>query len=205
MDKAAREQTLALAAAFQAITLIADIARHGRADQSLIRICLQGLVQPYQADIEDLYGGRSELRPGLISLRAQLTHTRDPDVMRYAAALLHLENHLRRQPAQMQGIAAGLEKAQRQAEYFDGPTSSPVIAALAHLYTEHVSQLRPRIMITGEREYLEQPQNADLIRALLLAALRALAFWRQHGGSRLRLLFRRPAVLENVDALLTER
>lgn len=205
MTTAARDQVLALAAAFQAISLIADIARHGRADQPLVQVCLQGLVQPYQADMAHLYGGPAQLRPGLINLRAQLTHARDPDLMRYAAGLLHLENRLRRQPQRLQEIAAGLEKARRQAEYFSGPTSPPVIAALAHLYSEQVSSLRPRIIITGEREYLEQPQNADLIRALLLAALRALAFWRQHGGSRLGLLFRRNSLLEAVDHLLAQR
>lgn len=205
MTAAAREQALALAAAFQAVSLIVDIARHGRADQALVRTCLQGLVLPYQGDVASLYGGATQLRPGLINLRAQLTHARDPDLMRYAAGLLHLENRLRQQSARLQGIAEGLEKAKRQAEYFDGPTSAPVIAALAHLYSEHVSSLRPRIMINGERAYLEQPQNADLIRALLLSALRALAFWRQHGGSRLKLLLRRSALLETVDGLLAER
>ncbi|HEX5514857.1 MAG TPA: high frequency lysogenization protein HflD [Gammaproteobacteria bacterium] len=204
MKKTDRDQALALAAAFQAISLVVDIARHGRADPVLVRACLQGLVQPYHADLANLYGGTSQLRPGLLALRAQLTHARDVDFMRYAAGLLHLENRLRRQPGRLGEIAAGLERVRRQAEYFEGPASGPVIAALGHLYSEHVSTLRPRIMVTGEREYLEQPRNTDLIRALLLAALRALAFWRQHGGSRLKLLFRRTATLQAVETLLAE-
>lgn len=205
MNKAIRHQTLALAAAFQAISLIVDIARRGRADQALVKVCLQGLLQPYEGDVETLYGGTAALRPGLINLRAQLSHVRDPEQMRYAAVLLHLENRLRRQPKRLQAIAQGLEKVRRQASYFDGETNGPVIAALAHLYSEQVSTLRPRVLVTGERAYLEQPQNADLIRALLLAALRALAFWRQHGGSRLGLLLRRSALLGTVDGLLAER
>lgn len=201
MTPADRNQALALAAAFQAVSVVIDIARHGRTNTALVRTCLQGLVQPYQSDLAGLYG-IEQLRPGLIALQAQLTHPQDPHFTRYAVMLLHLESRLRRQPDRLQGIAAGLERVRRQVEYFGGADSGPVIAALAHLYSEHVSTLRPRILITGERAYLEQAQNAELIRALLLSALRALSFWRQHGGSRFGLILRRWRVLRAVAELL---
>ena len=35
------------------------------------------------------------------------------------------------------------------------------------------------------------PQNADLIRALLLAGIRAAFVWRQSGGARWKLIFQR--------------
>lgn len=201
MTPADRNQALALAAAFQAVSVVIDIARHGRTNTALVRACLQGLVQPYQADMASLYGVE-QLRPGLIALQAQLTHPQDADFTRYAVMLLHLESRLRRQPDRLQGIATGLERVRRQVEYFGGSDSGPVIAALAHLYSEHVSTLRPRILVTGERTYLEQTQNAELIRALLLSALRALSFWRLHGGSRLSLVLRRRRVLRAVEELL---
>jgi high frequency lysogenization protein len=200
-----RDQVLALAAAFQAISVVVDIARHGRADGALVRSCLQGLIQPYRPDLAGLYGGIGQLRPGLIALRAQLTHAQDREFTRYAVVMLHLESRLRRQPARLEAIGAGLERVRRQAEYFDDLDSGPVIAALAHLYSEHISVLRPRIMVMGERAYLEQAQNADLIRALLLAALRAFSFWHQKGGSRIGLIFRRGGMLRTLDALLAAR
>lgn len=204
MKGTSREQLLALAAALQAISLVSDIARHGRIDSVLVRSCLQGLIRPYQGNISALYGGAAQLRPGLIALRAQLTDARDPDLTRYAIVLLHLEKRLQRQPDRLQGIANGLDRARRQAEYFDDSCSGPVVAALAHLYAEHVSTMRPRIMVSGEREHLQQIQNADLIRALLLSALRAISFWRQHGGSRVALLLRRKAMLHMLDAMLKQ-
>lgn len=197
-----RDQVLALAAAFQAISLVLDIAHRGRADGALVRSCLQGLVRPYQPNLAYLYGGVEQLRPGLITLRAQLGHAQDREFTRYAVVLLHLEGRLRRQPGRLEAVGAGLERTRRQAEYFDDINSGPVIAALAHLYSEQISPLRPRVMVTGERAYLEQAQNADLIRALLLAALRAFSFWREKGGSRLSLILRRRAVLQTADALL---
>jgi high frequency lysogenization protein len=199
------DQALALAAAFQAISVVVDIARHGRSDLALVRSCLQGLVMPFQPDIASLYGGLEQLRPGLIALRAQLTNPQDREFTRYAIALLHLESRLRRQPERLQSISAGLERIRRQSEYFADINSGPVVAALAHLYGEQVSTLRPRIMVTGERAYLEQAQNADLIRALLLAAVRAFSFWRHKGGSRLALVFQRRALLRTIGDLLSER
>jgi len=202
MRNPTQDQLIALAAAFQAVSLVADLARHGRIDPMLAQACMQGLIQPYQGSLRGLYGDPSQLRPGLIALRAQLTEARDPDLTRYTLVLLHLERRLQRQPQRLQGIANGLERVRRQAEYFDNVNSSPVIAALAHLYAEHISTLRPRVLISGEREHLEQPKNADMIRALLLSAIRAISFWRQQGGSRLTLLFRRKPLLQMLDTLI---
>lgn len=202
MNRARKEQAVALAAAFQALSLVGDVARRGRADAALARTCLQGLVLPVGSDLAQLYGGVSQLRPGLIVVRAELTRPQDMNLTRRAVALLHLERRLSRHTERLREIAAGLDRVRRQAAYFDGLDSGPVVAAFAHLYSQHVSTLRPRIIVTGERPYLEQAQNADLIRALLLAALRAFSFWRQQGGSRIGLIFHRRELLQTVEALL---
>jgi high frequency lysogenization protein len=49
---------------------------------------------------------------------------------------------------------------------------------------------------------LENPDNQNLIRALLLAAIRAAVLWRQCGGRRLSLFLRRSALLEAASGLL---
>jgi len=196
------QQTAALAAAFQALTLIIDIARRGRADPTLVSTCMQGLLKPYQPNVAALYGGVRALRPGMVALRAQLERPKDVELTRYAIALLHLESKLRKQPERLQAITAGLERARRQIEFFGGQPSAGTYAALASLYSEQISDLRPRIMIAGERSHLEQTSNTDLIRALLLAAIRAISLWRDRGGSRLDLLFRRRRMLTAVNELL---
>lgn len=196
------QQVAALAAAFQALTLIIDIARRGRADPALVNACLHGLLKPYQPNVAALYGGVRALRTGLLALREQLDRPKDMDLTRYAVAVLHLERKLRNQPARLQAIAAGLERARRQLEFFGGQPSPATFGALASLYVEHVSDLRPRIMIAGERLHLERPHNVDQIRALLLAAIRAISFWREQGGSRLDLLFRRRRLLGAINELL---
>lgn len=185
------QQVIALGAAFQAVGQVVEIARRGRADPALVNICLQGLLRPYEPDLARLYGGIRPLRPGLALLIEQLTQPKDMEITRYVIALLHLEKRLAGQPQRLRAMAADLEHARRQATFFEGLSSGSTQAALGRIYSEHVSTLRPRILVMGERAYLEQPHNTDTIRALLLAAIRAISLWRKHGGSRLHLLLRR--------------
>lgn len=188
-------QTVALGALFQCLLTISMVARRGHADPALVQTCLSGLLRPYQDDLEALYGGRFALRPGLESLAEQLTQPRDVELTRYAVTLLHLEKRLSRQPTRLAALARGLAHAQRQAEYFDSLNVRPIIQHLASLYSEQISPLRPRVLVQGTRPFLEDPHNAELIRALLLAAIRAVSLWREAGGRRWQLLLRRHKLL----------
>jgi high frequency lysogenization protein len=52
-----------------------------------------------------------------------------------------------------------------------------------------------RIKVTGSAQHLQNPQNADIIRALLLSGIRAAFLWRQMGGRRWKLLLQRGKLL----------
>ena len=54
----------------------------------------------------------------------------------------------------------------------------------ADLYSSIISPNFPKLIIFGEEEYLQRIDNQELIRALLLAAIRAIVLWRQVGGRR---------------------
>jgi high frequency lysogenization protein len=57
-------------------------------------------------------------------------------------------------------------------------------------------------MVSGENSYLESPDMANKVRALLLAGIRAAVLWRQCGGSRWQLLFKRRAIIKAAETLL---
>jgi high frequency lysogenization protein len=78
---------------------------------------------------------------------------------------------------------------QRQLQHF--PVTHPtILARLADIYSAHLSNLKPRITVVGNPLYLQQPAQAQRVRALLLAATRAAVLWHQLGGRRRHLLFR---------------
>jgi high frequency lysogenization protein len=87
-----------------------------------------------------------------------------------------------------------------QAAHF-GVAHDNVLAGLAELYQNSISQLRPRIIVMGEQHYLENPANANKIRVLLLAGIRSAWLWRQCGGSRLGFLLNRRKLREEARRL----
>jgi high frequency lysogenization protein len=101
----------------------------------------------------------------------------------------------------LQKIANGIERAQSQAEHFS-ITHDNVIASLADIYSETISTLRPRVMVNGEHNHLANSDNANKIRALLLAAMRSAVLWHQNGGSRWQVMFNRKSFVQEAEKIL---
>lgn len=199
-----QDQALALAALYQALGQVRRVAGEGRSDEGLVAVCLRGLIEEYRDQgIAAVYGGGTSLRDGLERLHTQLANPRDMELTRYAVIILHLERKLVKHRPMLARLGEGLAQARQQADYFS-PTHENVIGRLADLYADTVSQLTPRVMVHGKREWLEDPRHANLIRAMLLSAVRAATFWRQAGGGRLRLVFGRGRLQKTAHRLLEQ-
>lgn len=198
MQYTQRDKTLALAGVFQAARLVQQIARSGMVDQEVFTASINSVLKIDAASPEDVYDGAQNLSHGCKVLLAQLGSSdsrpdnkpRDIEVTKYVISILVLERKLAKRPDLMQKIAAGVEKAAAQAEHFSS-THDNVIANLADIYSETVSTLKPRVMVNGEHNHLANQDNANKIRALLLAAIRSAVLWRQCGGSRWQILLSR--------------
>jgi len=197
MIKTLSNQTIALAGLTQAVQLVRDIARAGSADPDDLETCIASLLRINADSVPEVYGGLKRLKSGLTLLERQLgaPESVDTELARYAAALLYLENKYRRQDAMCKAVRLGLERATVQTAHF-GALHENVLASLADLYQNNISQLSPRIVVVGEQAYLENPANANKIRALLLAGIRSAWLWRQCGGSRLGFLLNRRKLRE---------
>ncbi|AOU98108.1 lysogenization regulator HflD [Acidihalobacter yilgarnensis] len=204
MEKNLRNRTLALAAVFQCAADADRLARTGTLDEGALKPLIGSLLTRDSDSLEAVYGGIANLRPGLQILKAQLDpqeRVRALEIMRYAVSLLHLERRLAKHPEMLERLGKGIDGAQRQAEYFE-PGHENVIAGLAGLYRETISELGPRIIVRGEQSHLANEAVASRIRVLLLAGIRAAVLWRQAGGTRLRLLFARKPMLREAERLL---
>lgn len=205
MSKTLNDRTLALAGAFQAIHLVSQVARRGLVDTLQFEASINSLFVTDPGTTLDVYGDSIQnLREGLIVLRNQLggdASQRDVELTRYLIALLHLERKLSKRRDLLNIISKGLEKTAKQAEHFSN-THANVIASLADIYVNTISTLTPRIMVSGEHGHLQNPDNANKVRALLLAGMRSAVLWRQSGGNRLQLLFQRHAIRSEAERLL---
>lgn len=201
MPQTDHDRAIALAGMMQAIDLVRTIAQHGQTNADDTETCLNSLIQIDAASSAAIYGGVARLRTGLRLLEQQLEQPRDMELTRYAIALLGLERKLARRTDLLAALRAGLEEAIRNLSHFPVAHSN-TIARFADLYLNSLSTLTPRIMVNGDPIHLNNPDNANRIRALLLAGIRAAILWRQSGGGRLTLLLRRNPLLRETRRLL---
>jgi high frequency lysogenization protein len=200
-----RDRCIALAGVFQAAGLASQVARHGMADSDAMESSLHSLFQVDAASVEDVYGGLTGIADGLKTLREQLIgqKARNIDITRYVISLLHLEKKLSKQQTMLQRLSEGINSATRQLEHY--PLLHPnILAAMADLYSETISNLRPRIMIQGEPLHLQNTENVNRIRALLLSGIRSAMLWRQCGGNRFQILLGRKRLTGTANALYLE-
>lgn len=196
------DRVLALAGLHQAVYLVQQVARHGSADPGPLETSIESLFKIDADSTEQVFGGASGVQRGLRVLLQQLDRQqRDLEITRYTVCLLYLERKLSRRKDLMQIVVEGVETASGQLEYFSA-THANVLAKLADIYSNTVSTLSPRIMVTGTPAHLNNRTNANRIRALLLAGMRAAVLWRQLGGNRLQLLLGRERLAASAARLL---
>jgi len=209
VEATTRNRTLALAALFQNIDGVMQIARTGRVEDELYTSALNSLLLDNTQRIEDLYGGLGKMRVGLRALNNQLGgainaangEAKDLDATRYSINILYLERKLAQDDSIFQRVLDGIGEIQHLLDELD-ITHPTITTRLAELYTQTISKLGPRIIIKGEQAYLSSPENAARIRVLLMAGIRAALLWQQAGGNRWKLLFGRGAMQLEASQLL---
>ena len=206
MKHSRRDLTLAIAGVFQAATLVKQIANTGMANSAVIEASLETLFK-FEADsVEEVYGGVAGVGAGIRELARQLGSARgerDLEITRYVISMLVLEKKLSANASMLDQIASTLDNIKASLDYFSLMHENTVLK-LGQLYKDTVSNLSPRIIVSGEQTHLSNENNASRIRALLLAGLRSAILWRQCGGSRWSLLFNRKRYETESTLLLRE-
>ncbi len=182
---------LALAGIFQALSLVRDLAREGDCDAEAMEASLASVFKLESDSAAEVFGGYSGVRRGLRVLIEQVDGDgeRDLPMFHMLIGVLKLERSLARNQAATRRLGDDLAGMQRQLQHF-AVGHATIIARLADIYATNLSALKPRITVVGNPLYLQQPAQAQRVRALLLAAVRAAALWHQLGGRRWNLLFR---------------
>lgn len=201
--KSDRDRCIALAGVFQAANLAAQIAERGTCDADAMEASIHSLFKIDAESTEDVYGGLAGLDTGLRLIQRQLGEKRADNVhvTQYVISLLHLERKLQKKTTMLQQIREGIELATQRAEHFH-QLHPNILAQLADIYSNSISLLQPRIMVQGDPMHLQNSENVNRIRALLLAGIRSAMLWRQCGGSRWQILLRRQRLAEQARRLL---
>jgi len=199
------QRVAALAAILQPVSLVHAIARTGQCNPSYFAYAMAALFTKGDHAIALYDNNPTHLDEGLKLIEKLFGGDISPDdakpLLSYSANLIGLEKQLRHHPDTLATLASGLDRIQKQADYFNDTAHNNVIAGIAELYGDTISQLKPRVVVRGKPEHLRQSDNTNRVRALLLAGLRGAHCWHQAGGNHLRLLLGRGGLLHGAQQM----
>lgn len=205
MSNAATDKVLALAGIFQATRLVQQVATTNSLDQAAFEASLKSLLVVNPASTLAVYDSNTDnLKLGFDLLLEQFgddTSKRDMELTKYIVTIMHLTGKLTKDKKMLSTLSDGIERVRAQTEHFP-VTHDNVVAGIADIYLNTISNIKPRIIVNGEHGYLSHPDNANKVRALLLSAIRSTILWQQCGGSRLQLMFKRKFITQSVKGFM---
>lgn len=199
-----QSRILAFAGIFRSAFLVQELSTQGKINSTEFENCVSSIFCTEPDLPLDVFGSVENVAKGLQGLVDQFasdSNKRNIDVARYIVSILFLERRLANNPEILSTLSSGIELAIRQSEHFS-TTHENVIANLADLYGRTISELGPRIMVSGEQQYLSNPKTANQVRTLLLSGIRSAVLWQQLGGRRWHILFQRKRYVEEAKSFL---
>lgn len=198
------DRTMAFAGILQAIAQVQHLARHGELDNDELAASLQPIIVTNPDSVADIYQDKNALNKGYNIILNQLgdSSQKDVEITRYLVGVLALERKLVRSNSGLAMLAERINQVNRQLHHF-AISDEQVVANLASIYSDIISDLGPKIQISGNPACLQRPIVQHKIRALLLAAIRSAVLWRQLGGKRRHLVFARKAIIDTAKKSLT--
>jgi high frequency lysogenization protein len=203
--KSDRDRCIALAGMFQAAKLVHDIAYEGRYDEVSAQATIHSLFQVDAESVPAVYDGLNGIETGLKQILGQFSgkEKRNTELTGYVIAMMHLERKLSKQPEMLTLISNGIHIASSRLVHFP-MLHQNILGQLADIYSETISTMQPRIMVHGDPMRLQDRDNVNSIRSLLLAGIRSATLWHQCGGTRFKIILSRNRIISSASRLIEE-
>ncbi len=207
-----KSETIALGALFQCCTQIQRIASTGYYDEKAVSCVLRALAVTDPKSVEDIYNpeyltvgfkqiidslGKTDLAKGADTIV----------VTKMALKLITLAHSVERNQRIYQRLSDEIDALSKAVttEHSDFLNDELCVSSIntqnnihlfGSLYQSIISPNFAKLLIYGDERFLRDTDNQERIRALLLAGIRAVILWRQVGGRRRYLIFRRKEILK---------
>lgn len=220
MSRSQDEQAIAIAAMFQAASLVDQIATKGMISQSSFEVSINSLFALNPENTEQIFGGQrfltSNLGLGFNAVIDTLEKNRknnSANITNYVLSMIMLQQKLAKNDQMLSLMAKRLQEISDKNDRFysfdktddteeTNYTHPNIVAGLDGLYQDTISTFSFRIKVQGDPRHLQNKENAAKVRALLLAGIRAAILWRQVGGKRWQLLFFKSRIKHSVEKIL---
>ena len=197
------QQAIALAGVAQAARLVDQVSKTGSYPMEFLAPSINSLFVFEPENAADIFGGIPGVKLGLHNLSnllADKNARENHDLVRYVFSMIYLERKFVANPDMMAVVRSRLEHTSFRAEHFSSNVNA-LCHSVSGIYQDTLSHEKFRIKVSGSAQHLQNTQNADIIRALLLAGIRAAFMWRQLGGHRWRLILQRKKLLQTSQNL----
>ena len=198
MVKISNDYITSLIAMLQSVYLVDRIATTDYDAINESNFLIQSIYKKNTFDADKIYSQKSSLVDGCKLLKDILRGKNDISVLtmqKYALNIILIQKNINKISDLKNMIGKKIDN------YHDNSMMATnlndQIAYSEEIYKEYVGIIRPRVVISGKKEYLNK--NSSLIRALLLSGIRAAFLWDYHGGSKWHLMFRRKEILNKCE------
>ena len=203
-------ETMALGALFQCCGQITRVASTGYFDELAASCVLRAMLVTNPQTLEDIYNP-SQLSTGFRLMLEALGNspsdkTREIiDITKIAFKIIALELSIERSSSVFARMGGEIDRIRALADQEDPNCTSEnsrivlkqdYVREYAVLYQSLISPNFTKLIIYGEAAVLSRTENQEKIRAMILAGIRAALLWRQEGGRRRYLFFRRKSILD---------
>jgi high frequency lysogenization protein len=218
MNYSIQDQVTALAGMALAAKLVSDIAKEGSCEEKDYLLLLNTLPDTNPSSVEDVYtpyllkkesillSDEIPLKRGyetVIDMLKSPSNSKNQDHFRYLLGLIMLEKKLTKREDLMTILMNRIDHLHQQIEHF-GIDHENITNSIASIYTDTLSTLSVRLQISGQAKYLKINQNAEKIRAILMAGIRSATLFRQTGGRRWHLLLKQKLIQQTANQLLND-
>tara|TARA_B100001029_G_scaffold93389_1_gene76627 strand:- start:1985 stop:2605 length:621 start_codon:yes stop_codon:yes gene_type:complete len=180
------QQLYSLAALYQSCNAISRIAWEGQYDEKEFLPLIKSILDVDSDDPLTIYQQPISLKSGFEFLKKQVVDdifTRSSETRRYISSIKDLVKRINTSNIIDEQFRKRIDRINEN-EY--EKNTDNIVLEIGQLYKDTFSQLEPRIVISGDNQYLKQDLNAARIRTALMAAIRSVYLWKSCNGSDLK-------------------
>ena len=180
------QQLYSLAALYQSCNAISRIAWEGQYDEKEFLPLIKSILDVDSDDPLTIYQQPISLKSGFEFLKKQVVDdifTRSSETRRYISSIKDLVKRINTSNIIDEQFRKRIDRLN---ENEHEKNTDNIVLEIGQLYKDTFSQLEPRIVISGDNQYLKQDLNAARIRTALMAAIRSVYLWKSCNGSDLK-------------------
>ena len=196
------KQLYSLAALYQSCNAISRIAWEGKYEEKEFLPLIKSILDVDSDDPLAIYQKPTSLKSGFEFLKKQVVDdifTRSSETRRYISSIKDLVKRINTSSIIDEQFKKRIDRL-NETEY--EKNTDDTVLKIGQLYRDTFSKLEPRIVISGDNQYLKEDLNAARIRTALMAAIRSVYLWKSCNGSNFKFFLFRKRYIKRIREII---